>query len=249
LSPAFENTFVDYFGNPQTDFNTIRTRNLNRFLGTLVKVFSYEKHRTYESRTETYEIPLTLRSLLNLKTGEFSPQAFSDYFVGRLGHNMCMSINFGSDYITCSEERFCSCNVCDLSDLQKLFSDVFGREVLVYGENNSLKLPHTTNSDLSDPFGRGFSYYRRMFGTRIYVDRPFGPFKLKIPILFESLVYWLDLGPKIESKHPYVQSVKILTIGSDYVSFVYDNEYTSEANVPSIILYSPTELLGEQKLQ
>jgi hypothetical protein len=246
LNPVFEKASVDCLGNLQTDFNSIRTRNLHRFLSTLIKVFAYENHTTYENRIGSLGTSLQLRSLLNPKTGEVSPQAFSDYFVGRLGRNKCLSINFGSKFITCSEERFCSCNVCDLSDLQILFSDVFGREALEYGGNNSLKLPYGPDTGLSDPLGRSFSsIYRRMVGTRIYGNQPFGPFKLKIPIHFESMIYWLDFGSKIESKHPNVSSIRILAIGSDYISYEYDNEYTCEANVRSTIHYLPKEIFGE----
>jgi hypothetical protein len=247
LSPVCMKSFVSSkIVGPRTDLNSIKTRNLNRFLGTLVNVLFYEKHIDYGNRNMVRKAPLQLQSLMNLKTGEISPQAFADYFVGRLGHNKCMSINFGSNFITCSEERFCSCNVCSLEDLQTLFSDVFGRKALVYEEKSSLKLPFAAESDL-DPLDRN-PFYQGYINIRINVDRLPGPFIFKVPILFESLVYWLDLGTKICFKHPNVQSILILAIGEGYLFFEYDDGYTGEQNVPSTIYYSPTDFLGEQNL-
>jgi hypothetical protein len=230
LNPVrFESSMSAKIGCLHDEYSIV-TRNLNRFLGTLVKVFRNQEHSA----------PLHIQSLLDQKTGEISPQAFSDYFVGRLGYNKCMSINFGSDLITCSEERFCSCDVCSLDDLQNLFSDIFGRKYLVYSElNNSLKLPPIY------PYSDANSMYRGLVETRIVVNSPFGrSSRLKVPISFESGIFWLDLGSKILSQYPSVRSVNIITIGMHHIYFSYDEINRAGREVLGTIYYSPAETFG-----
>jgi hypothetical protein len=244
LSPVRQKPLVDSnFGDLQTDHYSIKTRNLHRFLGVLIKVF-YENHKIYENYSYSPTAPLLIRSLLDPKTGEISPQAFSDYFVGRLGHNMCLSINFGSDFITCSEERFCSCNVCTLDDLQILFSDVFGKRVLVSDGTFSLRLPSAMDRAYVSPFDRSFLPWNDR--NTIYADQPYGAIKFKLPIHFDSSIYWIDLGPKILSKHPKVQSINVLSIGINYLSFEYDNNgFTKEFRIPSTIYFSLEDFSSE----